>query len=436
MRLLFIPCLLAALLVPATASAVAATSNQVKDVDRVVAIVNNDVITLTELEARLHEVKEQLAAQKIKSPPDDVLRRQLLERMIVDQLQLQLAAQTGIRVTDQDIEQALQSIASRNQMTVDKLYETVKQQGIDRAAYRAQLRDQIMMQQLTEREVNNRINISDSEINNFIEQSRAQPAADEFELSHIYLPIPESATPEQIQAAKKRADDVSRQIKAGEDFARAAVTYSQGAEALKGGHIGWKSAGQLPELFVGALEKLKPGEVSDVLRGPNGFHLLRLNQRRGGAIKEEAVQQTRVRHILIKPTEIQTRDEVTQTLRRLRERISNGEDFDQLAHAYSEDPLSASKGGDLGWINPGQVVPEFERAMNALTPGQTSEPVASPFGLHLIQVLDRRQAMTDERARLTARKQIHARKADDRYEQWLRRLRDEAYVEVMLDEVD
>jgi peptidyl-prolyl cis-trans isomerase SurA len=427
--------MLVTLLVALPASGVLATSNPVPtavvDLDRIVAVVNNDVITANELELRLTETKQQLSAQRIQLPPEDVLRRQLLERMIVEQIQLQLAVQSGVRVTDDDVEKAIQAIASRNKLTVDKVYDAVRQQGIDRASYREQVRNQITIQQLVEREIYSRTTVSDSEIDAFLENTRTSQDT-EYDLSHIFLAIPESATPEQIQAVKARADDVRQQITRGEDFARAAVTHSQGPDALKGGAIGWKSAGQLPELFVGALNQLKPDEVSEVLKGPNGFHILRLNDRRGGG-GGEAVQQTRVRHILLKPSEIVSRNDARANLRRLRERIAQGEDFAELARSHSEDPVSASQGGDLGWISPGQTVPEFERAMQALAPGALSEPVESSFGVHLIQVLERRQAVSGDRARLTARTQIHARKADDRYEQWVRRLRDEAYVEYLLD---
>jgi peptidyl-prolyl cis-trans isomerase SurA len=384
------------------------------------------------------ETKQQLATQQIKLPPDDVLRRQLLERLIIEQIQVQLATQTGIRVTEQDVEQAIRTIANRNNMSVDALYDTVRRQGFDRASYHEQIRNQMAIQQLVEREVTSQVSVSESEVSNFLESRQTLAQGDsEYNLSHIYIPIPESPTPEQINTAKSRADEVQRKVKSGEDFARAAVTYSQGPDALKGGAIGWKSAGQLPELFVATLGKLRPGEVSEVLRGPNGFHILLLNDRRGGASTEEAVQETRVRHILLRPSEIQSLDDARNTLAQVRRRVADGEDFAVIARAVSEDTVSAANGGDLGWVRPKQLVLAFEQAMNALEPGQLSEPIRTPFGVHLIQVLERRQlTVAGERARLTARDQIHARKADDRYEQWMRQLRDESYVEYLLEEND
>jgi peptidyl-prolyl cis-trans isomerase SurA len=415
-------------------SLAASAATAPRDVDRIVAVVDDNVITASELATRLVEVKQQLTEQRIQIPPDDVLRRQLLERMIQDELQLQYAKLTGIRITDQDIERTVQNIARRNQLTVDAVYDTVRREsGLDRAGYHEQLRKQLSIQQLVEREVNSKVSVSDSEISNFLETAAA--GGEEYNLSHIFIATPESPSPEQIAAAKTKADTIHRQIKNGEDFARAAITHSQSAEGLTGGSLGWRSAGQLPDLFVGTLKELKPGEVSAVLRGPNGFHILKLNDQRGGSAAE-TVQQTRARHILIRPSEILSRSEARANLLRLRERIRLGDNFADLARLQSEDTLSASQGGDLGWVTPGQLVPEFERAMNALAPGELSEPVESAFGFHLIQVLERRQAVSDERARATARQQIHARKADQYYEQWIRRLRDEAYVEYLLDDVD
>lgn len=438
MRNTAISILLLAGLTVGPASAVPAPPDRVADIDRIIAVVNNDVITANELDTRMAETKQQLAAQQIKLPPDDVLRKQLLERLVIEQIQVQLAAQTGIRVTDQDVEQAIRTIATRNNMTVDALYETVRRQGFDRVSYHQQIRNQIAIQQLVEREVTSQVSVSESEVSNFLENRQALAQGDsEYNLSHIYIPLPESATPDQIAATKTRADDVQRKVKAGDDFARAAVTYSQGPDALKGGAIGWKSAGQLPELFVTTLAKLRPGEVSEVLRGPNGFHILLLNDRRGGATAEEAVQETHARHILLRPSEIQSLDDARNALMQLRRRVSEGEDFAALARAFSEDTVSATNGGDLGWVRPKQLVLPFEQAMNALEPGQLSEPIRTPFGWHLIQVLERRQqTVVGEHARTTARDQIHARKADDRYEQWMRQLRDEAYVEYLLEEND
>lgn len=406
-------------------------------VDRILVIVNDDVITETELVRRLTETKKQLALEKIKTPPDNVLRKQLLERMVLERLQLQLAAQTGIRVSESDVDQAIETVARRNNLSVENFRKAMAQNGMDMAAYRTQIRDQITIQQLLEREINNRVTVTDSEVSIFLENRESRADMDiAYNLSHILIGIPESASPEAIQAAKKRAEEIHRQLKQGADFEQIAVSYSQGALALKGGNLGWKKAGELPEMFLGTLKSMSPGDVSEILRGPNGFHVLKLNNKRGDA-QAEAVTQVHARHILLRPSEIQSLDDARNKLLALRERIENGEDFTALARAHSEDTGSAASGGDLGWVSPGQMVPEFEKAMNALKPNQLSEPVRTSFGLHLIQVLERRRHdITQERQFAAARQQIHARKADERYEQWARQLRDEAFVEYLADDVN
>ena len=425
------------LLLPSIMAAAPAPPEATGEIDRILVIVNDDVITETELANRLAETKKQLALEKIKTPPDDILRKQLLDRMVLERLQLQLAVQTGIRVGESEVDQAIETIARRNNLSVENFRKTLAKSGMDVAAYRAQTRDQLTIQQLLEREINNRVNVTDSEVSHFLENPQSRADMDvTYNLSHILIGIPESASPEAIQAAKKRAEDILRQLKAGADFEQIAVSYSQGADALKGGGLGWKKPGELPELFLGALKSLSPGDISETLRSPNGFHILKLNDKRGAA-QAEAVTQTHVRHILLRTSEIQSLEDARQKLLNLRERVENGDDFAALARAHSEDTGSAASGGDLGWVNPGMMVPEFEKAMNALKPNQLSQPVRSSFGLHLIQVLGRRSHdITQERLEAAARQQIHARKADERYEQWARQLRDEAFVEYLVDETN
>jgi peptidyl-prolyl cis-trans isomerase SurA len=417
---------------PASAAAQPATT----DVDRIVVIVNDDVITASELASRLNETKQQLALEKIKVPPDDILRKQLLDRMVLERLELQLAAQTGIHVTDADVDRAFETLAQRNKLSVEDFRKAMTSNGLDVNAFRTQLRDQITIQQLLEREITNRITVTDGEVNNFLENRQNRADMDvSYNISHILIGIPESASPEAIREAKKRAEDIYQQLKQGADFAQTAVSYSQGSDALKGGSLGWKKAGELPELFLSALKTMSPGDISEVLRGPNGFHILKLVDERGDT--QAAVTQTHVRHILLRPSEILSLSEARQQLLNLRERIQHGEDFAALARAHSEDPGSAANGGDLGWVNPGQMVPEFEKAMNALKPNELSEPVRTTFGLHLIQVLGRRtHDVTKERMLDAARQQIHARKADERYEQWSRQLRDEAFVEYLTEDTN
>lgn len=406
-------------------------------VDRILVVVNDDVITETEVTNRLAETKKQLTAEKIKIPPDNVLKKQLLERMVLERLQLQLAAQTGIRISESDIDQAVESIARRNNMSVENFHKAMTQSGVNIAAHRAQVRDQMIIQQLLEREIGNRVIVTDNEVSAFLENRESRVGMDvSYNISHILIGIPESASPEAIQAAKKRAEEIHRQLKQGGDFEQVAVSFSQGSDALKGGNLGWRKAGELPELFLSSLKGLAPGHISDIIRGPNGFHIVKLIDKRGDSQSNE-VMQVHVRHILLRPSEIQSLDDAKNKLLTLRERIENGEDFAALASAHSEDTGSAVNGGDLGWTNPGQMVPEFEKAMHALKPNQLSQPVKSSFGLHLIQVLEhRRHDMSQERLAANARSQIHARKADERYEQWARQLRDEAFVEYLTEDAN
>ena len=414
-----------------------AAPQRISDIDRIVVVVNDDVITESELNQRLRETRKQLELEKISAPPDAALRKQLLERMVLERLQLQLAAQSGIRIGESDVDRAFETVARRNNLGVEEFRKALAQKGMDVTAYRNQLRDQLSIQQLLEREINNRITITDNEVENFLENPQSRADMDvSYQLSHILIGIPEAASPEAIQTARKRAEDVHRQLAGGANFEQTAVSQSQGADALKGGNLGWKKAGELPELFLAVLKNMTVGGVSEIQRSPNGFHILKLNNKRGDG-QAEAVTQTHVRHILLKPSEILSLEEARHKLLGLRERIENGDDFAALARAHSDDTGSAASGGDLGWANPGQMVPEFEKAMNALKPDQLSQPVRTPFGLHLIQVLERRSHdMSQEREFAAARQQIHARKADERYEQWARQLRNEAFVEYLLEEVN
>jgi peptidyl-prolyl cis-trans isomerase SurA len=405
--------------------------------DRVLVIVNDDVVTESELSRRIVEAKNQMRLGKITPPPDDVLRRQILDHLVFEHIQLQLATQTGIRVSDADVDRAIENIARTNNMGIEEFRKLVQREGMDLATHRATVRNQLIIRQLQEREILNRVSVTEAEVDGFLENQESRARVNqEYNLSHIFIGVPESAAPETIAKAKERAEALLQRLRQGGDFEQAAIANSQGAEALTGGHLGWKSAGQLPELFLAALKNMSVGSVSDALRSPNGFHILRLNDRRGGA-QTARVQQTHARHILLRPSEVQSLEEARLKLANLRERIANGEDFAGLARAHSEDAATAASGGDLGWVNPGQLVPDFEKAMNALKPGEVSAPVQSPFGLHLIQVQERRDHdITQDKLRGEARRQIHARKADERYEQWARQLRDEAFVEYLPDETN
>lgn len=396
-------------------------------IDRVVVVVNDEVITAGEVTARLPAVRRQLARQGVRVPSEEVLRKSILERMVLERLQLQIARQLGIDTDNDKVERALARIAEDNRMKPDEFLAALKGEGISEDEFRRQLRAQLTIQQLVDREINNRVSVSDTEVENFLSRNRNDDV--EYNLSHILIGVPELASPEAIQAARKRADDLWRELRAGGDFEQLAIAHSQDDKALEAGSLGWKKPGQLPALFVSAVEKMPLGGVSEVLRSANGFHILKLNDKRGGG-QPLAVTQHHVRHILVRPNELLSVAEAKTKLANLRQRIENGEDFAALARAHSDDPGSASNGGDLGWINPGQTVADFERAVRALEPMQLSEPIRTPYGWHLLQVLARReQDLSGERRLANARQQLHARKADERYEQWLRQLRDESFVE-------
>jgi len=418
---------------PVAAPATAQTQGVVQ-LDRIVAVVNDEVITQFELNDRMKRVVRQLQQQGTPLPPADTLKKQLLERMIADRAQLQYAAQTGLRIDDSQLERALARIADENKLSMAEFRDALQHDGINFAKFREEIREEITLARLREREIDNKIAVSDGEIDNYLSNQSAKPGAeDEYNLAHILLQVPEQASPEQLQEKKAQAVHALEQLKNGADFGQLAASLSDAPDALQGGVIGWRAAGQLPTLFAQALAGMQPGEASPVIRSPAGFHILKLIAKRGGETTL-VVQQFHARHILIKTNELVSDTEAKNRLLQLKERIDNGADFTELARQHSDD-TSAAKGGDLGWLSPGDTVPEFERAMKQLRPGQTSAPVQSPFGWHLIQVLERRDHdVTQERQRLLARQALHDRKSDETFQEWLRQLRDRAYVEYRLED--
>jgi len=367
-------------------------------------------------------------------PPREVLERQILERMITDRVQLQFAKQTGLRIDDTELDRAISRIAAENKLSLPQLRAALEKDGVPFSKFREEIRGEITIARLREREVDNRITVTDGEIDNFIRTQQGSAGRnDEFNISHILVTVPENASPETIEARRERAQQALAQIKGGADFRQVAATFSDAPDALQGGALGWRDSSRLPPLFLEAVEGLHPGEVSAILRSPNGFHLLRLNGRRGGKAPV-SVTQTHVRHILIKTNELVSEDEARRRLLALKERLDNNADFAELARLHSEDPSSV-RGGDLGWVSPRDTVPEFERAMDRLKPGEVSEPVRTQFGWHLIQVLGRRKEdVSGERQRLEARRALRARKSDQAYQEWIRQLRDRAYIQYRLDE--
>jgi peptidyl-prolyl cis-trans isomerase SurA len=411
-----------------------AYADDIVKLDRIVAIVDQTVITEQELENRMRTVTAQLKKQNTELPPENVLRKQILERLISDALQLQYAAQTGLKVDDNQLNKTIERIAEQNQMSVKEFSDALSADGISMTKFRADIRSEITIARLREREVESRVNVSESEIDNFLTtQSSSNENRDEFEISHILIRTPEEGTPEDIQKAKAKVDEAIKLLQEGSSFSKVSANFSDAPNALEGGNLGWKSATQVPTLFLETLKSMQTGEISQPLRSPNGFHILKLTNKRGGN-SPLVIEQTHARHILIKLTEVVSESDGKKKMDGIKERLDNGEKFEVLARQFSEDG-SASNGGDLGWVNPGDTVPQFEKAMNELKDNQISEPIRSPFGWHIIRVLERRkQDMSKEAARLKARQEIRARKADEAYQDWIRELRDRAYVEMKLED--
>ena len=402
--------------------------------DRVVAVVNSEVVTRLDLDEQVKVALKQLKRQGTPLPAADVLERQLLERLITVTLLVQSARETGLRVDDTQLQLSIERIAQENKVAPEAFRKMLEADGIDFSRFREELRNEILISRLREREVDSKILITDAEIDNYLKTQQSREGKDdEYSLSHILILVPEQASPEQIKAKRIIAERAHEQIKAGADFRQISAGVSDAPNALDGGPLGWRSAARLPQIFVESALSMKVGEVSTVLRSANGFHIIKLLDKRGNE-SPVIISQTRARHILIRLSEVVSETEAKQRLTNIKERIDNGASFIELARLQSED-ASASRGGDLGWLNPGDTVPEFERAMMALEPGQVSDPVQSPFGWHLIQVVERRsEDMSKERQRVLARQAIRSRKADEAYQEWVRQQRDRAYVELHLEE--
>ncbi|MGC2457992.1 MAG: peptidylprolyl isomerase [Gallionellaceae bacterium] len=404
-------------------------------IDKIVAIVNDDVITRHELDDKIDTVVHQLKKQGTALPAPEVLEKQILDRMVMDMLQLQLAKETGVRVDDAQLDKAMQRIAQENNISSLAEFRTkLEQDGVDFKKFREEIRSEIIASRLREREVDSKIVVSDNEIDNYLATQARQPGRnEEYQLAHILVLVPEQASAEKIQASRERAEQALAQLRGGAEFAQVAAGFSDAKDAMQGGALGWRPTDRIPILFLDALQKMHPGDVSEVLRGPNGFHIIKLLEKRS---KDAPVMvtQTHARHILIKTSEAVPENEAKNRLLEIKKRIDAGEDFGELAKRYSEDG-SAAQGGDLGWISPGDTVPEFETAMNALKDGQISDPVQTGFGWHLIQVLERRNAdISEEQKRQQARAAIHSFKSDEAYQDWLRQLRDRAYIEYRQDD--
>jgi peptidyl-prolyl cis-trans isomerase SurA len=398
--------------------------------DRIAAIVNDGVVLKSELDEQVELITQRLAQQRTELPPANVLRQQILERLVIQEVQLQRAERAGIKVSDEMLNNALKDIAQKNGRTLDELPRLLESQGVNYAAYRASLRDEMTITLLRQRDVLARIIVTPREIDQYLEKQQGSVAENQdYNVSHILLSLPEAASPGQLEEVGERAKDIVQRARAGEDFAQLAVTYSNSQTALEGGQLGWRKGSQLPGFIAELIASMQPGQVSDPVRTPSGFHIIRLNETRGAA-QQVMVNQVHARHILMTTNELQDDETVRQKLNALRQRILDGEDFAGLAATTSEDPQSAAEGGDLGWAGPGSFVPEFERALDSLAEGEISEPFQSKYGWHIVQVLGRRvHDSTDEVRRQQAFVALRESKADEETELWLRRLRDEAFIE-------
>ena len=394
----------------------------------IAVVVNVDVINSNELADKVRYYEKQIRLSSGSVSDMDSLKKQVLERMIRDKVQLQQAAQFGIQIDDISLNRMIDAMAKKNDMSLNQLRATLEQEGIDFGDFRSQTRDELIIQELQKRMVADKVNVTPQEIKQFLDSSMQQDkSGTEFHLFHILIATPEDASPDDIQNAQKKVENIYQQLLQGADFKQLAIRESNGSNALNGGDLGTRKANELPELFLQAIEGLQQGEVSKPIRSASGFHILKLAS---SSSNVEMVTQTHARHILIRTSADTDDDKARESLQDIKKRIEQGEDFADLANEYSEDPGSKIKGGDLGWANPGTFVPAFERVMASLTDGEISDPFKSQFGWHIMQVLERREVdMAKTVMEAKAMQAIRTRKIDEELRLWLRKIRDEAYVE-------
>ena len=414
-------------------SCLIAQAEDIIPLDNIVAIVNEDVITQLELKAEFRQVIKNLKQKQAKLPPANVLGKQVLDRMILERLQLDLASRTGIKVDDTTLSRAINSIAAQNGMSLSQFREGLASQGVDFRSFRDEIKTQIILKRLIQRNVVNKIKISDQEIENFLFNVNQQGGMEQsYHIKHILIATPEAASPAVIKKAEKKAIGVVKELKTGKDFSSVALAVSDGQNALEGGDLGWRKAGEIPSLFTDSIRTMDVGGISDPIRSPSGFHIITVVEAKGG--QSHIITQTHARHILIKPSIINDNEQVIQRLNQIRQRIINGEDFGTMAKAHSDDTSSATRGGDLGWFKPGTMVPEFEKAMEQLQIGEISPEVQTSFGYHIIEVLGRRSHDdADELIKERARNILKNRKITEQTDAFYRKIRDEAFIEIRLD---
>jgi len=400
--------------------------------DRIAAVVNDGLVLKSELDAQMDAVTKRLQEQKVELPSQSVLKQQVLDRLILQEIQAQHAKRVGLTISDEQLNSALQEIAGRNKIPFDQLPTALAAQGVDYKAYRESMRKELTLSTLRQRDVIAHITVSPHELEQYLAREQTTAANDEFNVSHILLSLPAAATPQQLEDISHKAQDLAARASKGEDFGQLAIANSNSQTALDGGHLGWRKGSQLPQFILDLVTKMKPGEVSEPVRTPSGFHIVKLDERRGGEAKV-IINQVHVRHILMKPNELDDDATVREKLSKLRDRILKGEDFAGLASTNSADPGSAPDGGDLGWSGPGTFVPEFDKAIADLKVNEISQPFKTRYGWHIVQMLGTRTYdNTDDVRRQHAFAAIRESKADEETELWLRRLRDEAFVEIKM----
>jgi peptidyl-prolyl cis-trans isomerase SurA len=402
------------------------------EIDRIVAVVDEEAIMQSDLDQFLFRVRADLRKQGTEPPPLEILQRQVLERIILQRIQLQQAKRTGIKVDDDTLNQAIGGIAKENKVGISAFREVIEAQGYEFTKFREDIRNEILVSRFKQREVDNRVTVSEREVDNYLKtQSRGGGSNHEYRISQILVATPEAASPETLEKAEKKARAIMERLRGGDDFAKVAVEVSDGQQALEGGDLGWREEDRLPALFLDRVRRMDKGEMAGPLKSANGFHLIRLADKRSKGVN--VIEQTHARHILVKKSELSSLEDDRKRALLLREKIRAGEDFAVLARAQSDDRGSAIQGGDLGWANPGQFVPPFEAAMRKLAVGEVSDPIESDFGWHIIQVLERREHdSTNEVERSKAKEAIRKRKIEEETEAWMRQLRDEAYVDIRL----
>lgn len=426
-------CLLAQAQAPEAAKPAGFTPPNANLIDAIAVVVNDEVITRNEVSARVAQITANMQAQNIPLPPPAELKRQVIERMIVERAQVQLAKEMGVRVDDLQLDRTIARIAEGQKLTVQQFRDRIEKDGGKFAEFREEVRSQVMVQRLREYEVDRKIQISEAEIDSYLAaEEAANKERFEVNLAQILIGVPENPSPEVIARAKAKAEEVLRQLRTGADFAKMAATYSDSQDALKGGEVGWRQPERLQPIFGEPVSKLDKGQVTGLIRTGSGFHILKVTDKRSlaDAQQQAVVQQTRARHILIKVTPAVTANEAKRKLADIKTRLANkAATFEELARLFSNDS-TAAKGGDLGWLSPGDSVPEFEKVMDTLKPGELSDVVESPFGFHLIEVLERKaEDQSKEKARANARQVLYERKAEEMGEDWARSVRDRAFVE-------